>query len=114
MSKSRVRIDAVLDECGNCLERVALRERDDAECVPVVPYLELTAVVRHRRSAGVEVKGLHFEPTGRALGIDAGVAQKSQQRVSRAAKCGKKYDTVGPIVNDTRTGTLQMITSRVV
>ena len=39
-----VRVDAVLDELGNRLERIALRQRDDANRIPVIPDLELAAV----------------------------------------------------------------------
>jgi hypothetical protein len=37
----RMRVNAVLDELGNRLQGVALRERDDAYGVPVIPDLEL-------------------------------------------------------------------------
>ena len=40
-----MRIDAVLDKFGNRFERVTLRESDDADRVPVIPYLELAALV---------------------------------------------------------------------
>jgi|SRR5882724_4220776 len=40
----RVRVDAVLDELGNRLQWVLLRERDDTDCVPIVADLELAAV----------------------------------------------------------------------
>ena len=33
---SRVRVDAVLDELGNSFQRVALRQGDDPDCVPVI------------------------------------------------------------------------------
>ena len=37
-------VDAVFDELGDCLERVALRKRDDPDRVPVVADPELAAV----------------------------------------------------------------------
>jgi hypothetical protein len=38
------RVNAVLDELGDCLQRIALRERNDPDRVPVVSDLELTAI----------------------------------------------------------------------
>lgn len=38
-------IDAVLDKLGNGFERVTLREGDDADRVPVIPDLQLAALV---------------------------------------------------------------------
>jgi len=41
----RVSIDRVLDEFGDRLERITLRERDDADGVPVIADLEPTALI---------------------------------------------------------------------
>jgi hypothetical protein len=38
------RVDAVLDELGDRLQGIALRERDDADRVPIVADFELAAV----------------------------------------------------------------------
>src|SRR2546429_8821766 len=40
----RVRVDAVLDELGDRLQRVPLRERDDTDRVPVIADPELAAI----------------------------------------------------------------------
>src|SRR2546423_15662533 len=40
----RVRVDAVLDELGDRLQRVPLRERDDTDRVPVIAGPELAAI----------------------------------------------------------------------
>jgi hypothetical protein len=39
-----VSVDAVLDELGDRLQGIALRERNDTDRVPVIPDLELAAV----------------------------------------------------------------------
>jgi hypothetical protein len=39
---SRVRVDAVLDELGNSFQRVALRQGDDPDCVPVIADSQFT------------------------------------------------------------------------
>ena len=40
----RVCVDAVLDELGDRLQWVPLRERDDTDCVPIIADLEPAAV----------------------------------------------------------------------
>src|SRR5216683_5435678 len=40
-----VRINAVLDEFGDGFQRITLRERDDPDCVPVIPDAQLAAVL---------------------------------------------------------------------
>src|SRR5438105_7250786 len=55
---SRVRVDAVLDELGNSFQRVALRQGDDPDCVPVIADSQLTL-----RFHGVEM----IEGAGRSL-----------------------------------------------
>src|ERR1700689_3757815 len=40
-----VRIDAVLDEFGNRLERVALRQSDNSNRIPVIPDSQFAAVL---------------------------------------------------------------------
>jgi hypothetical protein len=42
-----MRVDAVLDELGNRLEWIALRKRDDADRVPIIPDPKLAARVAH-------------------------------------------------------------------
>ena len=44
----RVSIDRVLDEFGDRLERITLKERDDADGVPVIADLEPTALIASR------------------------------------------------------------------
>jgi hypothetical protein len=40
-----VRIDAVLDEFRNRLQGIALRERDDADRIPIIADAQLAAVL---------------------------------------------------------------------
>src|ERR1700691_6229961 len=40
-----VRVNAVLDEFGDGLQRITLRQRDNPDGVPVVPNAQLTAVL---------------------------------------------------------------------
>ena len=49
----RLGIDAVLDQLGNRLQRAALRQRDDRDCVPVIADLQPAA--RFGRLASVVI-----------------------------------------------------------
>ncbi len=68
----RVRIDAVLDEFGDRFQGITLRERDDADRVPIIPDAQLAAVFalrfRHRDGnlGGILVRVQHESLTGAA------------------------------------------------
>ncbi len=52
----RVRIDRVLDEFCDRLQGIALRERDDPDCVPIVADPQLPAVLRFRFHPGTGIR----------------------------------------------------------
>ena len=52
-------IDAVFDELGDRLQRIVLRERDDADRVPVIADLELAAVSDLPLPRGVRLRSAY-------------------------------------------------------
>ena len=60
---ARARVDAVLDQLGDRLERAALRQRDDGDRVPVVADLQPTA--RRRLRALLPLEIAHEPPSAR-------------------------------------------------
>ena len=52
---SRVRVDAVLDELGNSFQRVALRQGDDPDCVPVIADSQFTLRFRSTCNESVQI-----------------------------------------------------------
>lgn len=79
----RTRIDAVLHELGDRLERIALRERDDADRVPIIANAQLPTVFAFHFNAGFrKLDGTVFGTEHERLALVAGDAQEIETSIA--------------------------------
>ena len=118
---SRVRVDAVLDKLGNSFQRVALRQGDDPDCVPVIADSQLT--LRFRSTYGGALKVSENEEFKRIISNPLPV--KSTARVNPSSVTSEvcsefdtsllfayKYHSASGVTRDAESGNLPLETAR--